>query len=194
MDYRSQKQWVKLLNLIFNKNFKPNKMTQFDKLPVEIQERMLEEQEKQGNKRDPDVFRKILRADEEGRGFNWDETDDGPKFWISVLTEEDFDCFFARYPKKEELLKKDTKTYPKVMEVSNFEDFSNPRTRVVFMEKNGKYLAWGRVSTLEEAEETLMTTCWSYAREVNPIVELTAEDISAGKGVGVDPKLIRFKE
>lgn len=169
-------------------------MTQFDKLPVEIQERMLLEQEKQGNKRNPEVFRKYLHADEERRGFDWDETDDGLKFWISVLTKEDFDCFFARYPKKEELLKKDTKTYPRVMKVSNFEDFSKSETRVVFMEKSGKYLAWRWVSTLEEAEKELSTSYWAYAREVNPIVELTVEDISAGKGIGVDPKLIRFKE
>jgi len=100
-------------------------------------------------------------------------------------------------PKKEEELlelEKDTKTYPRVMEVSNSEDFSNFKTRVVFMEKNGQYLAWSNASTLEEAEKTFTVTYWAYAREAAPTVNLTAEDISAGKGVGVDPKLIRFKE
>ena len=170
-----------------------NKLT-YDKLPVEIQERMLLEQEKQGNGRNPDIFRKNLHAGMFHEGFNWDKTDDGQHFWVSVL-DGDFDCFFKRYPKKEEaLLKKDTKTYPRVMEVSNFEDFSNSRIRVVFMEKNGKYFAWLRASTLEEAEKTLSIAWWDYAREVTPIIELTAEDISAGKGVGINPELIRFKE
>ena len=165
-----------------------NKLT-YDKLPVEIQEKMLLEQEKQGNGRNPDIFRKNLHAGVSHKGFTWDKSVDGHDFWVSVL-DGNFDCFFKRYPKK------DVKTYPRVMEVSNSEDFSNPVTRVVFMEKNGKYIAWLRASTLEEAEKTVITTCWKYARnrEVTPIIELTAEDISAGKGVGVDPKLIRFKE
>jgi len=174
-----------------------NNQITYDKLPIEIQERMLLEQEKQGYGRNPEVFRKYLQADAEHRGFDWSKTDDGYEFWFSILTWGAFDRFFVRYPKKEEELlelEKDTKTYPRVMEVSNFENFSNPKTRVVFMEKNGKYLAWSNASTLEEAEKTFIVAYWPYAREVAPIVNLTAEDISAGKGVGVDPKLIRFKE
>lgn len=172
-----------------------NKLT-YDKLPPEIQKRMLLEQEKQGNERNPNIFRENTSIGVAHGGFDWIETDDGYSFWAEVL-KGDFNRFFLRYPKKgEELLEleKDTKTYPKVMEVSNFENFSNPRTRVVFMEKNGKYLAWSNASTLEEAEKTFTVTYWDYAREVVPTVNLTAEDISAGKGVGVDPKLIRFKE
>jgi|SRR5690554_6120698 len=172
-----------------------NELT-YDKLPVEIQERMLLEQEKQGNKRNPDIFRKRFHAAAEHEGFDWNKTEDGSDFWLDILTEGYFDCFFERYPKKEELLEKNTKTYPRIMEVSNFENFLNSVVRVVLMEKNGKYITWKNASTLEEAEKSLNTTCWNYARdrEAAPIVELTAEDISAGKGVGVDPKLIRFKE
>lgn len=172
-----------------------NKLT-YDKLPPEIQKRMLLEQEKQGNERNPNIFRENTSNGVIHGGFDWIETDDGYSFWAEVL-KGDFNRFFLRYPKKEEELlelEKDTKTYPKVMEVSNSENFSNPKTRVVFMEKNGKYLAWLNASTLEEAEKTFIVAYWDYAREVAPTVNLTAEDISAGKGVGVDPKLIRFKE
>src|SRR5690554_5185492 len=80
-----------------------NEELTYDKLPVEIQERMLDEQEKQGSKRNPDVFRKYLYSGVGHKGFNWDETDDGHDFWVSVL-DGDFDCFFKRYPKKEEEL------------------------------------------------------------------------------------------
>ena len=172
-----------------------NELT-YDKLPSEIQKMMLLEQEKQGNKRNPNIFRKSISIGAAHGGFDWIETDDGYSFWAEVL-KGDFNRFFLRYPQKEEELlelEKDTKTYPKVMEVSNSENFSNPKTRVVFMEKNGKYLAWSNASTLEEAEKTFTVAYWDYAREVAPTVNLTAEDISAGKGVGVDPKLIRFKE
>lgn len=169
-------------------------MTYYDKLPSEIQQRMLLEQEKQGNKRNPEIFRKSLRAGVSDGGFAWDKTEDGFSFWELILAEWYLDVFFSRYPGEEVLLKKDTKTYPRIMEVSDSENFYNPRIRVVLMEKNGKYLAWRDASTLEEAEKTLNIIHWDYAREVDSIVELTAEDISAGKGVGIDPKLIRFKE
>ena len=75
----------------------------FDKLPVEIQERMLLEQEEQGNERNPDVFRRYLYSGIGHKGFDWDVTEDGHDFWVSVL-DGDFDCFFKRYPKKEEKL------------------------------------------------------------------------------------------
>lgn len=179
---------------LIKQHFKFNKMTYYDKLPLEIQERMLLEQEKQGNGRNPDTFRKNIRSGVSDEGFTWEETEDGFDFWEDILVERYFDVFFEKYPKEEELLKKDTKTYPRIMEVSDSENFYNPQIRVVFMEKNGKYLAWRDANTVEEAEKVLTTTSWAYAREVDPIVELTAEDISAGKGVGINPKLIRFKE
>lgn len=76
----------------------------YDELPVEIQERMLLEQEEQGNERNPDVFRGYLQAGENFGGFIWDETNEGFNFWSSILTEGNFDAFFKRYPKKEEEL------------------------------------------------------------------------------------------
>lgn len=76
----------------------------YDELPVEIQERMLLEQEKQGNERNPEVFRKYLHSDGGHEGFYWDETKDGSKFWFSILSNKNFDVFFKRYPKKEEEL------------------------------------------------------------------------------------------
>lgn len=41
--------------------------------------------------------------------------------------------------------------YPKVMTVSDYSDFGLRMTRVVFMEKNGKFLAWSDARTLEDA-------------------------------------------
>ena len=80
--------------------------------------------------------------------------------------------------------------YPKVMKVSMFpiktkEQFENAKTRVVFMEKCGKYIAWNRAETLEEAEETTITNDWDYAvdldwqpeEETKPL-KLTMEQIA----------------
>lgn len=54
--------------------------------------------------------------------------------------------------------------YPKVMEVShNNRDWHQ---RVVFMEKNGKFLAWLDAESIEEAEKETLNTTWNYAREI----------------------------
>src|SRR5690625_1412825 len=56
--------------------------------------------------------------------------------------------------------------YPKVMEVSIYKDFRDPLRRVVFMYKNGMYLAWEGAATLEEADSEVEVTSWPYAREI----------------------------
>lgn len=88
--------------------------------------------------------------------------------------------------------------YPKVMMVSDrpFSPINPGIRRVVFMEKNGKYLAWSCSRTLEEAKKNISTNAWKYAKDIEEeqIVELTIQDISDGKGVGIKPELIRIKK
>jgi|SRR5690625_2650300 len=62
--------------------------------------------------------------------------------------------------------------YPKVMEVSIYKDFRNSLKRVVFMEKNGMYLAWAGAATLEEADRELEVISWPYAREIAPELDI----------------------
>src|SRR5690625_6065884 len=56
--------------------------------------------------------------------------------------------------------------YPKVMEVSIYKDFRDSLKRVVFMHKNGMYLAWAGAATLEEADSEVGVTPWPYARDI----------------------------
>ena len=80
--------------------------------------------------------------------------------------------------------------YPKVMKVSNkpietLEEFKNANTRVVFMEKCGKFIAWLHVDTIEKSENVTSTTAWNYAvdldwqpeEETEPL-KLTMEQIA----------------
>ena len=65
--------------------------------------------------------------------------------------------------------------YPKVMIVSNYPDFKQKYKRVVFIEKQGKFIAWQDAETLEEAETQVDTFTWNYAKdlpEINPQKEL----------------------
>ena len=80
--------------------------------------------------------------------------------------------------------------YPKVMKVSNkpietSEDFKNANTRVVFMEKCGKFIAWLHVDTIEKSENITSTASWNYVvdldwqpeEEIKPL-KLTMEQIA----------------
>ena len=80
--------------------------------------------------------------------------------------------------------------YPKVMKVSNkpietLKDFENANTRVVFMEKCGKFIAWLHVNTIEKSENATSTAVWNYAvdldwqpeEEIKPL-KLTMEQIA----------------
>ena len=80
--------------------------------------------------------------------------------------------------------------YPKVMKVSNkpietSEDFKNANTRVVFMEKCGKFIAWLDADTIEKSENITSTVSWNYAvdldwqpeEETKPL-KLTMEQIA----------------
>jgi hypothetical protein len=58
------------------------------------------------------------------------------------------------------------KTFPRVMLVSSVNKKKTAVKRVVFMVKNGEYLAWCIAETLEEAEKETGVNSWSYAWEL----------------------------
>lgn len=72
--------------------------------PIEVVEKMIEEQVKQGKKADVEVFQKNATTDTEEGGFDWNNTDDGMNFWVEVIGEGNFDLFFEKYPKKAKLV------------------------------------------------------------------------------------------
>lgn len=80
---------------------KPQFKGQLTGFPEEVVEQMLNEQEKQGNKRDVRVFEDYIISDKSDYGFNWTDTELGYDFWDGVLSQKDFNLFFAKYPRKE---------------------------------------------------------------------------------------------
>lgn len=75
-------------------------MIQFNDLPVEIQQRMLDEQVRQGNKRDAEVFKERVIADDRGGGFAWEDSEEGLDFWEKIILDGNFDAFCKKYPKR----------------------------------------------------------------------------------------------
>ena len=62
--------------------------------------------------------------------------------------------------------------YPKVMKVSFFpintkKEFEKANTRVVFMEKCGKFISWSDVDTIEKSENVTSTVVWNYAVDLD---------------------------
>lgn len=242
-------------------------MAKFDELPLEIQERMLEEQDKQGNPRDLNVFRKIIHAG--FNGFFWNGTKEGYSFWRDILMNSNVETFFEKYPRNKSNFKL-PKNWHVVVTEENKEVLSEWRWRerhiytlieagdIVGMVKNSllgdctkshnpqnciqsdtydfgieitfnqfKFHVMGEKSK-EELTFPREMWCWDenkkegiktvvhailpnrgsvfkvisdysvfrYSEELKEekIVELTIRDISNGKGVGIDPKLIRIKE
>lgn len=67
--------------------------------PIEVVEKMIEEQVKQGNLPDVEVFQKNPIAGMDDGGFNWKKTEQGYEFWDEVIGEGDFELFFMTYNK-----------------------------------------------------------------------------------------------
>lgn len=67
--------------------------------PIEVVEKMVEEQVRQGNKADVTIFQKEVTADTRDGGFVWKITKDGHAFWDEIIRCHKFDVFFAKYPK-----------------------------------------------------------------------------------------------
>lgn len=126
--------------------------------PREIVERMLKCQIEQGNKEDISVFEENNCTDRRHGGFTWENTSEGHAFWAEILIYGKLDTFFKKYPK--------TSQYPKVMMVGN--SYPLIHTRVVFMEKCGKFIAWENAQTLKKAEEICTTCSWKYAEDIKP--------------------------
>lgn len=87
--------------------------------------------------------------------------------------------------------------YPKVMLVSD--DKIIWKQRIVFMEKNNRFLVWGNDETVEESKNTLFIINWKYAKELpkeqvrNFIVKfvVTKEEIAKWKGCDVEQLVIK---
>ena len=70
-------------------------MIQFKDLPVEIQERMLDEQERQGYRRDAEEFKRLPIG-----GFVWSKSVEGYAFWSEIIIYANFAVFYEKYPKR----------------------------------------------------------------------------------------------
>lgn len=79
------------------------KQPTWDDLPIEIQHKILDCQEEQGNSRNP----KFFRNDSKDGGFTWINTKEGHDFWNKILNGGKFKEFYDLYPEKDISIKID---------------------------------------------------------------------------------------
>jgi len=68
--------------------------------PIEVVQKMVYEQVKQGNKADVSIFKTARSRDSHHGGFTWLMTKDGHDFWNCIINMGHFALFFEKYPKK----------------------------------------------------------------------------------------------
>lgn len=139
--------------------------------PQEVVEWMLDQQEAQGNKRDVSVFEEDCYMSKSNGGFYWNQTKEGHDFCIKVISEQNFEHFFAKYTNKNE--------YPMLMWVGDTQESVELKRKktVVFAEKNGYYIAWNYAESFEEAEEQILTASWKFAEPVKEPIKIKRSNI-----------------
>jgi hypothetical protein len=151
-------------------------MKEFKDLPIEIQNKMLDHQEAQGNKRDECVFIEDIYIASYIGGFDWYKTIEGNDFWAEVIQEGNQKVFFEKYP---------VQNVPELkcilMEVSDFKDFSYSQKREVIGTLNGKYICM--------AIDRSYVVDYNYARPIKQPKEITIEE--AQEMIGEEFKIIK---
>ena len=173
------------ISSIFVRNFKTMskynvKSHEGTLIPDWIVEKMLDEQERQGNKRDVSVFEKFSTASSNAGGFDWHSSCNGENYWIDIIVSG----IYREQPVE--------KKYPRVMMVSDYGEIWFKRVVEFEKEVRGKlhYFAWRGSETIEDSLEKTQLNNWKMAKEIEPEkqnkIELTLDEIAEKFGVSVE--------
>lgn len=167
--------------------------------PIEVVEKMIGEQEKQGNKVNVEVFQKFPAAGIGENGFEWSIAEDGYDFWEKVIGERNFELFFEKYPKKAKLVyivgdsevgMDIIKTLEKYGGI-NEHNFKGDRDDVVYyIEPNTNFIEICDFKLNKMLYEVLLATYTSIDAE-EFVFEVTMEEIA--EKFGVDVSILRIK-
>lgn len=184
---------------------------QIANFPLKIVEAMVSNQVRQGNPANVKVFQDKVDASFVEGGFSWNKSAEGQFFWSKVINGKQFPKEIVPPDKSIEPVKpeepinespeevveeaKETPAY-KVGDIVKIKNGKNVITRVVigyFPELPNPYLTM-TVEAFNIFKEGKATKCSSkiVALKEPEYVYLTLKDISEGKGVGIDPDLIRI--
>jgi hypothetical protein len=167
--------------------------------PIEVVEKMIEEQVKQGNCPNVEVFQKYITADVDDGGFAWNQTEDGVEFWIEIIDGGNFDLFFKKYPKRANLVyivgnseigEDIIKTLEKYGGINKHEYNGGYNDCIYYIDPNNKFI---EICDINERKlwNVLMTTYTPIEVEES-VLEVTMEEIA--EKFGVDVTTLRIKK
>ena len=161
--------------------------------PIEVVEKMLQEQYKQFGKKDISIFQNNKRSE---NGFVWEYTIEGHDFWRRVISCKEFDVFFELYPKvsKTVYIRGDVTNAKNVIKelesrggINKLGYTGSASDMLYFIDPITNYISGARQT--EEPLQNLLKTVYT---EISPIVELTMEEIA--DKLGVDVNKLRIKK
>lgn len=164
--------------------------------PIEVIEKMLQEQYKQYGEKDISIFQNNRHSE---KGFRWDSTVDGHDFWNDVIRGKKFHVFFERYPKlsKNVYIHGDQNNGKKVIEELkrrggiNKYDYTGTANALYFIDPVTNYIAMA-IITEESLRNILKTYYTKISINDTKTVELTMEEIA--EKLGIDAELLRIKK
>ena len=182
---------------------------QIANFPLKIVEAMVANQVRQGNPANVNVFQEKVDASFVEGGFSWNKSAEGQFFWSKVINGKQFPKEIVPPDKSIEPVKPEeliNESPEEVVEEANgtpaykvgdiVKIGNSTRSRVIigyFPDMPNPYL-----TITEESFKDFMngkTSCHinvTAIEEPKKFVYLTLKDISEGKGVGIDPGLIRI--
>ena len=81
---------------------------------------------------------------------------------------------------------KQTDVFDYPLEMSVSDDGETWSTRVVFMDKNNKYIAWASAQTINESEDITDTVTWKYAKHLPAKVFVSMAEIAQWQKCEID--------
>ena len=169
-------------------------------MPIEVVEKMIEEQVAQGNCPNVEIFQKNLTADTADGGFNWEDTEDGEDFWMEVIDDGNFELFFEKYPKKPNLVyivgdseigMDIIKTLEKYGGINEHGYKGTENECVYYIDPNSNFIETCYFKNSPKLWEVLMATYTPIDAEES-VLEVTMEEIA--KKFGVDVTNLRIKK
>lgn len=171
-----------------------------ENFPIEVVEKMLQNQYKQLNKIDIAIFQNSKISDAQHGGFQWDTTIEGSEFWFEVIRKKRFNVFFERYAKSNEVcIRGDVNNGKNVIKelesrggINHHNYFGDVNGQLYFIDPVTNYI----VKANENLEIPLQNLLKTVYTEISPgeyaMVELTMGEIA--EKFGVDPELLRIKK
>lgn len=167
--------------------------------PIEVVEKMIEEQVKQGNCPNVEAFQHYANADVADDGFTWNNTEDGDDFWMEVIDDGNFELFFKKYPKRANLVyivgnseigEDIIKTLEKYGGINKHDYNGGYNDCIYYIDPNNKFI---EICDIKERKlwNVLMTTYTPIEVEES-VLEVTMEEIA--KKFGVDVTTLRIKK